>query len=86
MTTAYSWHEAYRTALLETEWTKMLQRLQAAKSAIYERHRVLSEDHGSTTEERQAIASALYGLKVLRGEAAEGRNRQVPGRANAWTD
>jgi hypothetical protein len=35
-------------ALLETDWTKMQERLQAAEAEIRERQRVLSEDHHGT--------------------------------------
>jgi hypothetical protein len=46
MTTPYSWHEFYKAAVLETDWTKMQHRIQAAESAMHERQRSLSEDHG----------------------------------------
>jgi hypothetical protein len=79
MTMTYSWHESYRAALLETDWTKMQERVQAAESAIHERQRVLSMDHGGTPEERKAITDALNGMKVLRREAGEWQHRQVSG-------
>ena len=71
MTTAYSWHESYRAALLETDGKKIQQRIQAAEAEIKDRQRVLSEDHGGTPEERQAIADALGGLKVVLKESAD---------------
>jgi hypothetical protein len=83
MATRYVWYEAYATAVLETDWTKMQERLQSAKSAIHERQRVLSMDHGGTPEERQAIANALKGMKTLHTEAAEWLNRQPYGEATA---
>jgi hypothetical protein len=73
----YVWYEAYKTAVLETDWTKMQERLQSAESAIHERQRVLSMDHGGTPEERQAIADALNSVRVLQTEAAEWKNQQV---------
>jgi hypothetical protein len=48
MTTAYTWQKVYMAALLETDWTKMQERLQAAEAEIRERQRVLSEDHHGT--------------------------------------
>jgi len=66
----YTWHESYLSAVLETDWTKMHERIQAAESAIDERQRVLSLDHGGTAQERQAIADAINGLKALRTEAS----------------
>jgi hypothetical protein len=78
MTTAFSWHDAYRAALLETDWTKMQERLQVAESEIQKRQHVLSTHHGGTPKERQAIANALRGMKNLRKEAAEWQNQQQP--------
>ena len=78
VTTEYIWHDAYKTAILETDWTKMQERLQAAESEISKRQHVLSMDHGGTPEERQAIADASKGMKSLRAEVAEWQNRQVP--------
>ena len=65
MTMTYSWHESYLAAVIETDGTKMQARVQAAESRINERQRILSEDHGGTPEERQAIADAMNCLKVL---------------------
>jgi hypothetical protein len=65
-----TWYEPYRTAILETDWTKMHERLQSAEFAIHERQRILSLDHGGSPQERLAIADALRGLGVLRTEAA----------------
>jgi len=53
-------------------------RVQVAESEIHKRQRVLSEDHGGTPEERQAIADALNGMKVLLREAAQWQHRPVP--------
>ena len=76
MTTEYSWQELYRTAVLETDWTKMQHRIRAVESAIHERQRVLSEDHGGTPAERLALANAINRMKVLRQEAAEWQKRE----------
>ena len=86
MTSTYNWFESYRAALLETEWTKMQERLQAAESEIQTRQHVLSMDHGGTPEERQAIANALNGMKILRTEVAEWQTQQPPDGGAATTD
>ena len=78
MTTPDDWFEFYRAALLETDWCKLPERIRVAESALHERQRVLSADHGGTPEERRAIADALTGLAVLRKEATEYQARQLP--------
>lgn len=78
-TMTYFWYEAYKTAVLETEWTTMPARLEAAEDAIHERQRVLSMDHGGTPEERQAIADALSGIKSLKAETTGWQDRKVSG-------
>jgi integrase len=57
----------YRVALLETDWTKMQERIWA-ESAISERKHQLSVNHGVTLEENLSIENALRGLDVLRKE------------------
>ena len=66
----YQWHELYKAALLETDWSKMEERIQAAESAIQNRKRECGPDLGGTREENQALADAMNGLKVLRTEVA----------------
>ncbi len=73
----YLWFEAYKTAVLETDWTKMQERLQSAESAIHQRQYVLSMDHGGTAEERQAISDALHGVRSLLTETADWNNQQA---------
>jgi hypothetical protein len=70
MTNTTKWYEAYKAAVLETDWTKMEERILATESAIRERHHEFSLNHGGTPEEREAIADALHRLQVLRQEAA----------------
>ena len=70
MTNTTKWYEAYKAAMLETDWTKLEERILAAESAIRERHHEFSLNHGGTPEERQAMADALHRLEVLRQEAA----------------
>lgn len=67
----YSWYPSYREAILETDQPKMQARLLIAEKNLVDRLRVLSQDHGGTVEERQAIADALNGIKSLRSEIAE---------------
>ena len=76
MTTEYSWQELYRAAVLETDWTKMQDRIRVVQSAIHERQRVLSEDHGGTLAERLALANAINRMQVLRQEAVEWQKRE----------
>jgi hypothetical protein len=72
-----AWYESYRAAILETDWAKMRQLIEAAELEIHERQRVLSLDHGGTPEERQAIADALHGITHLKTEASEWQKRQT---------
>jgi hypothetical protein len=74
----YVWYESYKAVALETDWTKMCERIQSAKSKIKDRKHVLSLDHGGTPDERQAMASALNALATIRTEVADWQGRQVP--------
>ena len=81
MPTSHSWQESYQAALLETDWTKMQDRIQTAESEIHKRRLVLSQDHGGTPEEREALANAMSGLRVLRMDATSWLERQNLGGA-----
>ena len=59
----YDWFESYQAAVLETEWTKMEERVQTAESAIHKRRLVLSQDHGGTEQERRALIDAVNALR-----------------------
>jgi hypothetical protein len=37
MTAIYEWYETYKAAVLETDWSKMEERIQAAKSDLIKR-------------------------------------------------
>jgi len=74
--TSYSWQESYHAALLETDWTKMVELVQAAESEIHKRRIELCEGHNGTQEEHQAVVNALNGLRALRMDAAAWRDRQ----------
>ena len=67
---SYSWQDFYKAALLETDWTKMVELVQKAESEIHKRRLELSKDHNGTQEEREAVVNALNGLRVLRMDAA----------------
>ncbi len=75
--TRYSWQDSYQAVLLETDWTKMVELVQAAESEIHKRRLELSKDHNGTQEEREAVVNALNGLRVLRMDAAAWRERQT---------
>jgi hypothetical protein len=72
----YSWQESYHAALLETDWTKMVELVQTAESEVHKRQLMLTQDHGGTNEERKALVNAMDDLKVLRVDAAAWRERQ----------
>ena len=78
MTAIYKWYESYKAALLETDWSKMSERIQAAEAALSQRKREVELDHGGTAEENQAITDAMRGLTVLRNDAAKWSERQSP--------
>jgi hypothetical protein len=74
--TEYNWQEAYWSAILETDWSKMEERVQSAEAALHERKHEVDLDHGGTPEENQAIEDAVRGLSVLRADAAAWLERQ----------
>ena len=74
---SYDWQGSYQAALLETDWTKMQERIQTAESEIHKRRLVLSQDHSGTLEEREALVNAMGGLRVLRMDAASWLERQA---------
>ena len=68
--TKYGWQELYAIALLETDWSKIEEKIQVAENGIRARLHEFSMNHGGTPEENQAIEDALSGLNVLRKEVA----------------
>jgi len=74
---SYSWQQSYQAALLETDWTKMPERVQTAESEVHKRRLVLSQDCDGTPEEREALVSAMSGLRVLQMDAAPRLERQA---------
>ena len=70
VTMSYVWYEYYEAVVLETDWTKMQERIHVAETALHDRRRDFALNHGGTPEENQAIENALNGLEVLRNEVA----------------
>jgi hypothetical protein len=64
----YPWQWVYQAAMLETDRSKLEQRLETAKFAIQARLQELNGDHQGFREEREAIESALAGLRILQEE------------------
>ena len=63
----YGWEEHYLAAILETDNTKLPERLDKAHAAIARRRQELS-DHGGTTDEQRELSHACHGLTVLKKE------------------
>ena len=74
---SYSWQQSYQAALLETDWTKMQERVQTAESEVHKRRLVLSQDYDGTPEERKALVNAMSGLRILQMDAASWLERQA---------
>jgi hypothetical protein len=70
MTTTPKWYEIYKVALLETDWSKMEERIRAAEAAISERKREFDLNHGGDPDENRAIVDAIHSLSVLKTEVA----------------
>ncbi|MGH9503248.1 MAG: hypothetical protein ACRD20_10400 [Terriglobales bacterium] len=70
MSTTYKWYDVYKAALLETDWSKMENRIGDAEAAIQNRKREFDLNHGGTPEENQALADAIHSLGALRIESA----------------
>jgi hypothetical protein len=70
VTETYKWYEVYKAAVLETDWTKIEECIQAAEAALHERKNEFDLNHGGTPEENRAMADALNGLNNLRKEVS----------------
>ena len=57
------WQNEYQAALLELDRKKLLERVTAAETAIFNRIKAILPNHAA---ERQAIEDALASLRVLR--------------------
>ena len=73
MNTEQAWQKLYQFAVLETDWSKMEDRIRVAETALRERSNELSLDHGGTSEENLAIMAAVQKLAALRGELSRWR-------------
>ena len=60
------WEKYYRTAVLESDRTRLPQRIEAAEAAILERSQSFSEQPGHNRREQIAITRALHILSLLR--------------------
>jgi hypothetical protein len=65
------WEKLYRAAVLESDRSKLLQRIEDAEVAILERSRSLSKWPGNDGEEQDAITRALHILSLLREAGQE---------------
>jgi hypothetical protein len=70
MNSEYEWFNLYKTAILETDWSKIEERILVAEKGIKAKLYEFSQNHGGTREENQAIQDALNGLKTLRKDVA----------------
>ena len=59
------WQNKYQVALLELDRKKLLERVTAAETAIFNRIQAISPEHAA---ERQAIEDAIASLRVLKTE------------------
>src|SRR5713101_1578769 len=63
------WVKLYRAAVLESDRSKLLQRVEDTEAAILERSRSLSKSPANSGKEQDAITRALYILSLLRARA-----------------
>ena len=68
VTKRYSWEEIYEAAVLETDFSRLPERIKAAQAAIDSRMQEMQGDHNGTPAERAAIQSALAGIRILKRE------------------
>jgi hypothetical protein len=79
MSATYKWFEVYKASLLETDWSKMNERIHLAEAAIEDRKRELAQNGGGSQEENDAISGAIRSLSFLKTEAASwsGRSKEA---------
>jgi len=70
MDAEYGWQPLYLAAVLETDWSKIEQKIREAENGMRARLYEFSLDHGGTPEENQAIAKALDRLSILQKEVS----------------
>jgi len=71
------WEKLYKEAIVETDWSKIQERIEAADFAISARLAEFSVNRGGSPEENQRIQDALDGLTVLRREVAAWRSNRA---------
>ena len=65
------WEKLYRAAIIESDRSKLLQRVEDADAAILERSRSLSKSPANSGKEQGAITRALHILSLLRANAGD---------------
>jgi hypothetical protein len=65
------WEKLYRAAILESDRSKVPQRIEDAEAAIHERSRSLSKSPGDDGKEQDVITRALHILSLLRQDLQE---------------
>lgn len=73
----YEWQDIYHEALLETDWTRIEERIHAAEVAMKEKLHEFLLNHGGTPEENHAIEDAMNALNVLKREVAVWREKRA---------
>jgi hypothetical protein len=65
------WEKLCRAAIVESDRSKLLQRVEDAEAAILERSRSLSKSPTNSGKEQEAMTRALYILSLLRAKAGD---------------
>jgi len=60
------WEKLYRAAVLGSDRSRLLERIEDAEAAILERSRSLSKAPGNNGKEQEAMTRALHILSLLR--------------------
>ena len=77
MNTREEWQKQYTIAVLETDWSKMDDRIGAVETEIKQRLHDLSLNHGGTSEELHAIAETKEKLEIMRADVARWRESKT---------
>jgi hypothetical protein len=65
------WEKLYRAAIVESDRSRLLQRIEDAEAAILERSRSLSKSPANSEKEQEAITKALDILSLLRARGGD---------------
>ena len=65
------WEKLYRAAIIESDRSKLLQRIEDAEAAILERSRSLSKSPVNSGKEQEDITRALHILSLLRAKSRD---------------